>query len=87
MVSRLNCMEKCLLPLKDTGSSFLHRIGHSCMVHIEAPITVPNGHAHSWGGVASGVEEVRAMVRKRVVEDSDVYVTSLIMACTTRCSS
>lgn len=37
-----------------------------------APITVPGGHAHSMGGVASGVEGVRAEVRKRAAEGADL---------------
>ncbi|KAJ3749143.1 hypothetical protein DFH05DRAFT_1475652 [Lentinula detonsa] len=37
-----------------------------------APITVPGGHAHAWGGVAVGVEECRAEARKRIAEGVDV---------------
>ncbi|KAJ3759649.1 hypothetical protein EV360DRAFT_41481 [Lentinula raphanica] len=37
-----------------------------------APITVPGGHAHTWGGVAVGVEECRAEARKRIAEGVDV---------------
>jgi hypothetical protein len=33
-----------------------------------APITVPGGHAYSMGGVAQGVDAIRAMVRKRAGE-------------------
>lgn len=39
---------------------------------LSAPITVPNGHAHSWGGVAAGTKALRAMVRKRVDEGADM---------------
>ncbi|GAA5129053.1 amidohydrolase family protein [Pseudonocardia adelaidensis] len=37
-----------------------------------APITVPGGHAHAMGGEASGVDEVRAMVRRRAAEGADL---------------
>lgn len=37
-----------------------------------APITVPGGHAHAMGGVAQGVESVRAEVRKRAKEGADL---------------
>ena len=37
-----------------------------------APITVPGGHAHAMGGVAQGVDEVRAEVRKRASEGADL---------------
>jgi hypothetical protein len=37
-----------------------------------APITVPGRHAYSMGGVAQGVEAVRAMVRKRAAEGTDL---------------
>ena len=38
----------------------------------EAPITVPGGHVYSMGGVAQGVDAVRAMVRKRAGEGADL---------------
>jgi imidazolonepropionase-like amidohydrolase len=37
-----------------------------------APITVPGGHAHAMGGVAEGIEGVRAEVRKRANEGADL---------------
>ncbi|ESK86035.1 amidohydrolase [Moniliophthora roreri MCA 2997] len=37
-----------------------------------APITVPGGHAHTWGGVAEGIEGCRAEAQKRVDEGVDV---------------
>ncbi len=37
-----------------------------------APITVHGGHAHAMGGEASGVDEVRAMVRRRASEGADL---------------
>ncbi|KAJ3993807.1 hypothetical protein F5050DRAFT_642203 [Lentinula boryana] len=37
-----------------------------------APITVPGGHASSWGGTASGVDGCRAEAQKRVQEGVDV---------------
>ncbi|KAJ4468247.1 hypothetical protein J3R30DRAFT_3560395 [Lentinula aciculospora] len=37
-----------------------------------APITVPGGHAHTWGGVAVGVDECRAEAQKRISEGVNV---------------
>ncbi|KAJ3711293.1 hypothetical protein C8R42DRAFT_357447 [Lentinula raphanica] len=37
-----------------------------------APITVPNGHASSWGGIASGVDGCKSEAQKRVEEGVDV---------------
>jgi len=37
-----------------------------------APLTVPGGHAHAWGGVAAGVDECRAEAQKRIKEGVDV---------------
>ncbi|KAJ4494047.1 hypothetical protein C8J55DRAFT_174769 [Lentinula edodes] len=37
-----------------------------------APITVPGGHAHTWGGVAVGVDGCRAEAQKRISEGVDV---------------
>jgi imidazolonepropionase-like amidohydrolase len=37
-----------------------------------APLTVPGGHAHAMGGVAQGIEGVRAEVRKRAAEGADL---------------
>ncbi|KAH7875171.1 hypothetical protein F5879DRAFT_1032987 [Lentinula edodes] len=37
-----------------------------------APITVPGGHAHTWGGVAVGVDGCRAEAQKRINEGVDV---------------
>jgi imidazolonepropionase-like amidohydrolase len=37
-----------------------------------APITVPGGNAYSMGGVAQGVEAVRALVWKRAAEGADL---------------
>ncbi|KAG7090068.1 hypothetical protein E1B28_011685 [Marasmius oreades] len=37
-----------------------------------APITVPGGHGHAWGGLATGVDDCRAEARKRIKEKVDV---------------
>ncbi|KAF9075400.1 hypothetical protein BDP27DRAFT_1314945 [Rhodocollybia butyracea] len=42
------------------------------LLSANAPITVPDGHACSWGGIASGVEECRKEAKKRVQEGVDV---------------
>jgi len=45
-----------------------------------APITVPGGHAHTWGGVASGIEGCREEAKKRVKEVGSAYFSSPRMA-------
>lgn len=42
------------------------------MLVANAPITVHGGHAHAMGGEATGVDEVRAMVRRRASEGADL---------------
>ncbi|KAK1232524.1 hypothetical protein PQX77_004332 [Marasmius sp. AFHP31] len=37
-----------------------------------APITVPGGHGHAWGGIATGVEDCRREAKKRIKEGVDV---------------
>ncbi|KAJ4464937.1 hypothetical protein J3R30DRAFT_2958364 [Lentinula aciculospora] len=69
-VRDLGCIRTLATELRERVSAGLVRGPR--ILSANAPITVPNGHACSWGGIASGIDGCKSEAQKRVEEGVDV---------------
>ncbi|KAJ3863275.1 hypothetical protein EV359DRAFT_82535 [Lentinula novae-zelandiae] len=69
-VRDLGCIRTLSTELRERVSAGLVRGPR--ILSANAPITVPGGHACTWGGVAAGIDECKAEAQKRAQEGVDV---------------